>query len=100
MDRAWLHLHGDLRALARRRARDGVVAVPVAQRRAVKDAVESLGVPHTEVGAVTVDDVEVDWSHRLDRGARVDVHPVTGPVPAGLTAVSYTHLTLPTNREV
>lgn len=85
MDRAWLHLHGDLRNLARRRARHGVAAVPVAQRRAVKDAVESLGVPHTEVGAVAVDDVEVDWSRRLDPGAHVDVHPVTEPVPAGLT---------------
>lgn len=84
MDRAWLHLHGDLRALVRRHGRDGVVAVPVAQRRSVKDAVESVGVPHTEVGAVTVDGDEVGWGHRLDAGADVHAHPVGG-VPAGLT---------------
>lgn len=84
MDRAWLHLHGDLRELVRRRGRGGTVAVPVTQRRTVKDAVESVGVPHTEVGAVTVDGDEVGWDHRLDAGADVQVHPVAPELPPGL----------------
>jgi uncharacterized protein with PIN domain len=82
MDRAWLHLHGDLAELARRR--DGpVVAVPVAHPRSVKDAVESVGVPHTEVGAVRVGGAEVDWTARLVGGEQVAVHPV-GRAPSDL----------------
>ncbi len=82
MDTARLHLHGDLRDLVRRRHRDGVVEVAAASPRSVKDAVESVGVPHTEVGAVLVDGTDVDWQARLRGGEAVAVHPV-GRVPPG-----------------
>lgn len=83
MEPATLQPHGDLGTLVRRRRQDGVVAVPVPEPRSVKDAVESVGIPHTEVGAVRVDAVEVGWDRRLRGGEVVDVHPV-GRVPPGL----------------
>jgi uncharacterized protein with PIN domain len=43
---------------------------------AVKDAIEALGVPHTEVDLVLVDDVSVRFSRRLRGGERVAVYPV------------------------
>lgn len=42
----------------------------------VKDRIESLGVPHTEVDLVLVDGESVDFSHRLHGGERVAVYPV------------------------
>lgn len=86
MNRALLHLHGDLADLLRRRGRDGEVEVPVPERRSVKDAVESVGVPHTEVGAVLVDTSEVGWDALLRGGEAVEVHPL-GALPPGLVGL-------------
>lgn len=42
----------------------------------VKDRIEALGVPHTEVDLVLVDGESVSFSHRLQGGERVSVYPV------------------------
>jgi uncharacterized protein with PIN domain len=42
----------------------------------VKDQIEALGVPHTEVDLVMVDGVSVGFEHRLRGGERVAVYPV------------------------
>lgn len=42
----------------------------------VKDRIEALGVPHTEVDLVLVDGESVDFSHRLHGGERIAVYPV------------------------
>jgi len=42
----------------------------------VKDRIEALGVPHTEVELILVDGVSVDFKHRLRGGERVAVYPV------------------------
>ncbi|HUI98809.1 MAG TPA: Mut7-C RNAse domain-containing protein [Usitatibacter sp.] len=52
------------------------VAVEVDRARSVKDAIESLGVPHTEVDLVVVDGRSVDFAHLLRGGERVAVYPV------------------------
>jgi uncharacterized protein len=43
---------------------------------AVKDAIEALGVPHTEVDLVLVNGASVRFSHKLRGGERVAVYPV------------------------
>jgi hypothetical protein len=42
----------------------------------VKDAIEAIGVPHTEVDLVLVDGKSVDFTRRLAGGERVAVYPV------------------------
>lgn len=42
----------------------------------IKDTIEVLGVPHTEVDVILVDGVSVDFSHRIAGGERVAVYPV------------------------
>ncbi len=42
----------------------------------VKDRIESLGVPHTEVDLILVDDEPVPFSRRLTGGERVAVYPM------------------------
>ena len=41
----------------------------------VKDVVESLGVPHTEIDVILVDGASVGFDHRLTGGERVAVYP-------------------------
>lgn len=43
---------------------------------AVKDVIESLGVPHTEIDVILVDGRSVQFGHRLQGGERVAVYPV------------------------
>lgn len=43
---------------------------------AVKDPIEALGVPHTEVDLILVDEVPVDFRYRLRGGERVAVYPL------------------------
>jgi uncharacterized protein with PIN domain len=43
---------------------------------AVKDRIEALGVPHTEVDLILVDGQSVDFMHKLWGGERVAVYPV------------------------
>jgi uncharacterized protein len=42
----------------------------------VKDVIESLGVPHTEIDLILVDGESVRFSHRLHGGERVAVYPM------------------------
>ena len=51
-------------------------AVEVDRARSVKDAIESVGVPHTEVDLIVVDGRSVDFTHLLRGGERVAVYPM------------------------
>ena len=41
----------------------------------VKDVIQAIGVPHTEIDLVLVDGQSVDFCHRLRGGERVAVYP-------------------------
>lgn len=51
-------------------------AVPIDRGRSVKDAIESAGVPHTQVDLIIVDGASVGFEHKLKGGERVAVYPV------------------------
>jgi uncharacterized protein len=74
---------GDFVAPARRQ-HDIVVRFDVGPT--VKDAVEGIGVPHTEIALLVVDGEAVGFSHRLTGGERVSVFPAFTSValPAGV----------------
>lgn len=42
----------------------------------VKDTIEAIGIPHTEIDVILVNDRSVDFTHRLQGGERVAVYPV------------------------
>jgi uncharacterized protein with PIN domain/sulfur carrier protein ThiS len=46
------------------------------EERSIKDMIESLGVPHTEVDLILVNGKSVDFSYILRDGDRVSVYPV------------------------
>lgn len=47
----------------------------------VKDRIESLGVPHTEVEAILVGDDSVDFDYLVQDGNRIAVYPVFHAIP-------------------
>ncbi|MGM0982277.1 MAG: Mut7-C RNAse domain-containing protein [Pseudomonadota bacterium] len=58
-------------------SRDGNIPRDVSRRAAIKDVIESLGVPHTEVDVILVDGASVDFDHILAGGEHVEVYPWT-----------------------
>lgn len=47
-----------------------------ADNATVKQAIEALGVPHTEVELILVNGIPVSFSHRIEDGDRVSAYPV------------------------
>ena len=45
----------------------------IAPGQTVKDFIEGLGVPHTEVDLILVNGVSVDFAHRVAAGDRISV---------------------------
>ncbi len=72
--------HGELTELPKAVTRDGAISYPVQRRASIKDVLESLGVPHTEVYGIREDGRDVDFSLILAPGVRIDVYPATAPV--------------------
>ncbi len=76
-------------------SRDRELTLPDGPLRSVKDVVESLGVPHPEVGLLLLDEVPVGFDHRVGgpaddgRDRRLAVFPPwrTLPLPAAATLV-------------
>ncbi len=79
-----LIFHGELQELVSDHDH-GSLCYPAARRASVKDVIEALGVPHTEVGWILEDGGEVDF-HVLLAARRYEVFPV--PVPWDVTAAS------------
>lgn len=72
---ATIRFYGDLATLAEDADRDGEVRVPLGRARSVKDAIESCGVPHTEVDLIVVGRRSVGFGHLVTAGDRVSVYP-------------------------
>jgi hypothetical protein len=52
-------------------------------RPAIKDTIEALGVPHTEIDLILVDGEPVGFAHRLLGGERVAVYPTFESIDIG-----------------
>jgi uncharacterized protein with PIN domain/sulfur carrier protein ThiS len=51
-------------------------AIPCAENATVKQAIEALGVPHTEIEVILVNGESVDFSHRVQEADRIAVYPM------------------------
>jgi uncharacterized protein len=45
---------------------------------AIKDSIEAIGVPHTEVALIVANSLQVDFIYKLQNGDVVEVHPYSG----------------------
>src|SRR5438309_1741361 len=70
--------HGDLLFFLRREYRGRIVTKTLREKTSVKDAIESLGVPHPEVDLICCDGQALPFAHCLIAEAMIDVHGVIG----------------------
>ena len=68
-----IELLGELEELATPAGRRLARAYPLDRRASIKDVIEALGVPHTEIYALRVDGRAVDFGHVLDPDAPVSI---------------------------
>lgn len=81
------HFYGDLATLLKRRWRGAnPVVLPVSRSASIKDVVESLGIPHTEIDRIVCDGAPTDFCRLVEPNQRFDLHPV--PVPWDVTTAT------------
>ncbi|MCP3952243.1 MAG: hypothetical protein GY697_08515 [Desulfobacterales bacterium] len=68
-----------LQALLRTRVRKDSIEYPLERRASVKDVVESIGIPHTEVGAIRVAGRETDFGFIPEPRQKLKVNEVDPP---------------------
>jgi uncharacterized protein with PIN domain/sulfur carrier protein ThiS len=81
-----LRLYAELQDFLPADRRGGPVRRPHRPHQTVKDLIEAVGVPHSEVELVVVEGEVVDFSHRPAAGDRIAVYPAfrrldLGPLP-------------------
>jgi len=83
---ALIRFHGALNDLLPPAKRESLVRLPPSRDQSVKHLIEALGVPHTEVGQITVNGVAADFGYLVQPGDEVAVYPVAAgaeSAPAG-----------------
>lgn len=62
------------------------VAFPVESKkiRSIKDLIESIGIPHTEIDLIFVNGKSVDFNHQVQHDDRISVYPVYQLLPEKL----------------
>lgn len=73
---AWFRFYAELNDFLPPERRMASVARPFVDAAPVKDMIESLGVPHTEVDLILANGVSVDFAYVVRDGDRLSVYPV------------------------
>jgi uncharacterized protein with PIN domain len=79
MSRAKFHFHAELNDFLAPARRGAAVTYRFGGRVSIKDAIESLGVPHTEIAAIVVGSTAVDFAYIVRDSDRVEVFPSPAP---------------------
>ena len=77
MTHADIYFHDPLQELIRSRIRARLQPIEFKGRQTIKHLVESLGIPHTEIGSLLVKDRCIDFSDLVSKGECIHVHPAT-----------------------
>lgn len=76
-----LIMHGDLVDLLPKGHRNSVVRYILDRRASIKDIIESLGIPHTEIGRIEQQERQLSFRHVGEDGEVILLHPFTGNTP-------------------
>ncbi len=80
--RLFLTLRGNTLDLIRRiPAVDGTITYPLSRRASIKDILESLGLPHTEIGRILLDGQEQTFEKIAEDGEHFEIHPLSPALP-------------------
>jgi hypothetical protein len=77
-----LIFHGDTKELlGKPYSNNSVVNYPLNRRASIKDIIESLGVPHTEIGRLLLKTIPLTFTFIPDGGEEIHVHPLSPDLP-------------------
>ena len=74
-----MQCHAELKELLPKGLRGNDFQFPLHKSRSVKDLIESMGIPHTEVDIIMVDGQSVDFSWQIRGGESIRLYPVSSP---------------------
>ena len=73
--------HGGLEELLVRRYRSDLTSYRFRDNPGIKDAIEAMGIPHTEVDVILANGISVNFSYPLHDNDLIDVYPVFSDIP-------------------
>jgi len=88
-DKLRLAIHGDIRDLLQRKFRqDSVIDYALSRSASIKDIIEAMGIPHTEIGSIEKGADQLDFSYIPVPGDHLDIHaPAAGSGPTEATVL-------------
>jgi len=92
---ALIYFHEPLQELIRSRNRNHLQPIDFKGHQTIKHLVESLGIPHTEVGFMTAQEESIDFGHLVSDGEIVQVHPATSQQDQLSGMYQDGHMTIP-----
>lgn len=75
-DHIYIRFYAELNDLLPQHQRQQEFKFELKKPRSIKDLIESMGVPHTEIDLIVVNDQSVDFTHPVQGGERIAVYPV------------------------
>ncbi|MCB9453470.1 MAG: Mut7-C ubiquitin/RNAse domain-containing protein [Anaerolineaceae bacterium] len=75
MDSAHFHFHDELNFFLPRRQQDTTIEHEFSWRASIKDMIEALGVPHTEIGLLVVNGKSVSFDYIVSGDDRIEIYP-------------------------
>ena len=79
-----LTFHDSLAGLLNKDIRHGRIQYALNRRASIKDIIESLGIPHTEIGKIIVHGAETGFDYLPSLDVAIHIHPMTRAVVASL----------------
>ena len=87
-DHLLLTFHGEIRCLLYYKFRqDPVVRYPLSRSASIKDIIEALGIPHTEIGSIEKNLAQLDFSYIPRPGDHLDISPIAPGAGAAESSV-------------
>ncbi len=85
-----IRIYGNLRDLLKKKYCNGEISYHFLLPTTLKDVVESLGIPHTEVGLLLVNGKSYGWNKKISDGARLCIYPFFFQIDiSGISRVIY-----------
>lgn len=73
--------HGELNDFLPAREKQRTISHEIKKARSVKDLIESIGIPHTEIDIILVNEQSVDFAFQLSGEEQIEVYPLTENLP-------------------
>jgi len=75
--KTYIQFNDSLNFFVKEDKRNSVITYEFEQKRSIKDLLESIGIPHTEVDLIIVDETSVTFEHQVSDNEHINVYPVT-----------------------